>query len=331
MESSSNWQANLGAIAEVKPHAVIGSHWTTCPKPSSLYLRSTHTDSNALAKCARQLRSKPMLRATCNKHVTLALRRNPVAHTLRPNNIRYSSSGKPTKLVEQIQASKTPPQANVRYQALPWVFAVCLAGALGVYSGALYVAARKPCTNPAIADISQQKDVFGRYEDTADSFDSEVGISESLMGINRMRKKLAKRCTGHVLEVSCGTGRNIGYYDVGKEAAIESVTFVDISPQMLEICRKKWDILVESQKRSDRLWGNKSFKPHLIVRFLTASALESMPPPPSRKKYDTIIQTMGLCSTPAPRQLLLSMMKHLDTSNPEARILLLEHGRSYRG
>jgi len=46
-------------------------------------------------------------------------------------------------------------------------------------------------------------------------------------------------------------------------------------------------------------------------------------------KYTTILQTMGICSTPSPHTLMSSLAGHLDTSDPEARILLLEHGRSY--
>ena len=184
------------------------------------------------------------------------------------------------------------------------------------------MAARQPCLNPAAADLAQQKDVSGRYEVTADNFDSEVGLSEMLMGVNRLRKRLAQKCMGDVLEVSCGTGRNLGYYDLDKQSKVESLTFVDLSPQMVEICKKKWDVLLGSKR--DRL------KPGLTVRFLTGSALDNMPPAPEKQKYDTIIQTMGLCSTPHPTELLTNTVKHLDTSNPDARILLLEHGRSYQ-
>ena len=38
---------------------------------------------------------------------------------------------------------------------------------------------------------------------------------------------------------------------------------------------------------------------------------------------------MGMCSTPTPVALVANVVKHLDTSNPDARIYLLEHGRSY--
>jgi len=197
------------------------------------------------------------------------------------------------------------------------------AGFLGWYVVNLYMAANQPCHNPKIADLGEQKDVAGRYDYTADSFDREVGASEVLMLINSLRKQLARRCSGHVLEVSCGTGRNIGYYDLSKDAEVESLTFVDLSPQMVEVCKKKWDAFYSSKRGKDNL------KKGLSIRFLAGSALDDMPLAPTGKKYDTLLQTMGLCSTPAPAELLTNIAKHLDTSNPDARILLLEHGRSY--
>lgn len=269
-----------------------------------------------------------MPRHSCIQHVTFAVRRASSAH--RPPPIGYSRPANPAEPFTQASATSTSNPAFARSRTLPWVLSSLVAGGIAFYSGALLVEAQKPCHNPAVADLSQQRDVSRRYDDTADSFDSEVGLSEFIMGINQMRKKLAKQCTGHVLEVSCGTGRNLGYYDISKGARIESLTFVDQSPQMVEVCKRKWDVLFGSTVESDKLHGRTSIKPGLVVRFLTASALDSMPPPPIKGRYDTVIQTMGLCSTPSPKELLLNMVGHLDTSNREARILLLEHGRSYR-
>ena len=194
---------------------------------------------------------------------------------------------------------------------------------IGFYSVNILIAANQPCHNPHIADLAQQKDVAGRYDYTADSFDSEVGLSEVLMMVNSLRKQLARKCTGHVLEVSCGTGRNLGYYDLRPGGRIDSLTFVDLSPQMVEACKKKWSAFFGSDGEQGKL------KPGLAIRFLTGSALTPMPLAPSGEKYTTIIQTMGLCSTASPTALLTNMATHLDTSDPDARILLLEHGRSY--
>ncbi|KAK4542194.1 hypothetical protein LTR36_007041 [Oleoguttula mirabilis] len=264
-----------------------------------------------------------MPRAAVPRHVVTALRR---ASTARPPT--RVPRAEPAKAIDPSQpigpaSSAADPSAFARARALPWALSSLVGAGLGFYCLQLYMAASKPCRNPAIAELAQQTDVAERYDYTAAAFDSEVGFSELLMGVNGLRKKLSQKCTGHVLEVSCGTGRNLGYYDIGKEGQVDSLTFVDLSPQMVEVCRKKWAALFGSQKEMSRL------KQTLQVRFMTGSALDSMPLAPTGRKYDTIIQTMGLCSTPSPAALLTNMVQHLDTSNPQARILLLEHGRSY--
>ena len=61
-------------------------------------------------------------------------------------------------------------------------------------------------------------------------------------------------------------------------------------------------------------------------RFLTQSAHDPIPCP-SPAGYDTVIETMGLCSTPNASSLLAKLGR---LTNPKTgRILLLEHGRSY--
>ncbi|KAL1839388.1 hypothetical protein VTJ49DRAFT_1590 [Mycothermus thermophilus] len=70
------------------------------------------------------------------------------------------------------------------------------------------------------------------------------------------------------------------------------------------------------------------------VRLVLGDALKGLPPPSSpspthnqqEEKYDTILQTFGLCSVPDP----LPLLSHMASSvKPETgRILLLEHGRS---
>ena len=266
-----------------------------------------------------------MLSQACLQHVRLTSR--TLTLTSRLPTVWYSKVRGVyilSKSTKRALATKASSSTFAESRRIPWVLASILAGAISFYGGALLNEAFKPCQNQAASDIAQQTDVSGRYDATADSFDSEVGFSEFLMGINSMRKTIARKCKGDVLEVSCGTGRNLGYFDISEESSVDSLTFVDLSPQMISACKNKWDALYGTTLKKKR------HKPGLVIRFLTASALESMPPAPGKDKYDTIIQTMGLCSTPSPQKLLLNMTEHLDTSNPDARILLLEHGRSYR-
>ncbi|KAM0721073.1 hypothetical protein Q7P37_003359 [Cladosporium fusiforme] len=206
----------------------------------------------------------------------------------------------------------------------PGVFVMSgLAVLLGCYSTMLAMSVYQAVEHrhPEIRCLDNQKDVASVYDETADNFDSEVGMSENLMGLLPIRKDLSNKCKGHVLEVSCGTGRNIGYYDIGHGSSIDSLTFNDLSKQMVDVCKKKWQTHYPVSE-------NKKVKPGLTVRFSTGSALDPMPLAPGGKKYDTIIQTMGICSTPSPHQLIRNMTQHLDMDNPDSRILLLEHGRA---
>lgn len=223
------------------------------------------------------------------------------------------------------------------------------------YLASLYVSyTRCPHQRIPVTGPLTQAELTDVYNRTASSFDADIGLSERLMGVTGLRKKLARQCHGDVLEVSSGTARNLGYYRFGRSEqgarSVRSLTLVDVSAEMVEQGKKKWDVL--SKRKDMRLLG-------VPVRFWNGDAAGSMPDPPvvvdngkavavetgvshkdepstpavakkgGHKGYDTILQTMGLCSVPSPVDLLRNLSLHLDPTNPEARILLLEHGRSY--
>lgn len=245
----------------------------------------------------------------------------------------------------------------------------------------------------------QDEDVSSIYDCTARSFDNCVTWSEFLGGVNGQRRYLAQQATGQVLEVSVGTGRNSGYYNLDytwsdyfknvqhvalqkKKAAqlakreleakkassgsiadklqvnsqpipevgndvptvspwvesrskateptyaerkkkttqVSSLTFVDLSAPMIEEARRKFE---------------RKYPGYSPVQFLTQSALDPLPPSSitnlalRQGGYDYVLQSMGLCSTPEPVQLL----RHLgELAHPDrGRILLLEHGRGHWG
>jgi len=99
---------------------------------------------------------------------------------------------------------------------------------------------------------------------------------------------------------------------------------VDLSGPMVELAQERFNKLHPEY--------NQPVSPRPPVNFLTQSALEPLREEISEEVtrsggYDTILQTMGLCSTPKPAQLLM----HLGTlAHPDrGRILMLEHGRSH--
>jgi len=227
-----------------------------------------------------------------------------------------------------------------RARILPFTLAGITALGIGCYVALLFSSTRQivvtehaPHTQNALTEI---------YDRTASKFDADVNISERLMGITKARKVLGAKCKGHVLEVSCGTARNLSYYrfdgshqseeEQSKKggAGVKSLTLVDISAEMIEQGKKKFLAL----KEAGVLLGDVKGVP---VRFWQGDVKGQIPPPPLNNNninnqslgYDTIVQSMGLCSTDEPIQLLQNLATYLNKKNDEARIYLLEHGKSY--
>lgn len=204
--------------------------------------------------------------------------------------------------------------------------------AMSTYCGYLYTSYRREVAQAQ--SMAVPEDVSDRYNHTAGTFDADVEMSEKLMRLGAKRRELVQRARGDVLEVSCGTGRNLEYYELGEKRMVDekgragvrgcrSVTFVDLSPEMVAMTRTKFEKLHPGFAGTGR------------VEFRAQDARDVPPPPRPHAQgqggqggyYDTIVQTMGLCSMPDPA----GALKHLGTiTEPQqGRILLIEHGRSH--
>lgn len=190
-----------------------------------------------------------------------------------------------------------------------WPVFVCglAAFAMGVYGVQLYISlTRDP---PNLEDIPS--DLSDRFDKEAEGYDEKVDLAEMMLLLTRRRKEITKKVRGHVLEVAVGTGRNIKYYPT-KQCA--TVTLLDSSAPMLAVAKRKW-------KDTHPEFFNRVFFKH-------QSALDPITPPyGAQDGYDTVFQTMGLCSTPEPVKLLHSL--EAATKEDGGQILLLEHGRSH--
>ncbi|RAK78805.1 class I SAM-dependent methyltransferase [Aspergillus fijiensis CBS 313.89] len=236
-----------------------------------------------------------------------------------------------------------PPSTTTRMS--PRVMTVLGVSALGLsaYIGYLYASYRREVTysQNLSATVPATANVTDRYNTTARTFDADVEMSEKLMRLGAKRRDLCRRARGDVLEVSCGTGRNIEYYDFGpvrrgivdeRTGAVgvrgcRSVTLVDLSPQMVEIARRKFE---EIYPGDEALRRRVEFRVEDAAavgggpsREITGAAVAGQPKP----YFDTVVQTMGLCSLPDP----VGTLKHLGTlvDPQKGEILLLEHGRSH--
>lgn len=177
---------------------------------------------------------------------------------------------------------------------------------LGMYGVMLYVSLAN--SDVDFADLPE--DLSDRFDKEAEGYDEKVDMSETLLFLTSKRKKLTALAKGHVLEVAVGTGRNIPYY---KTKQCATVTLLDASGPMLAVAKRKW---------------NDTHKEYFSrVAFKQQSAIDPIIPPyGAQDGYDTVIQTMGLCSTPEPVKLLQNIEA---STNEDGQILLLEHGKSH--
>ncbi|PWI76376.1 ubiquinone/menaquinone biosynthesis-related protein [Purpureocillium lilacinum] len=249
---------------------------------------------------------------------------------------------------------------------LPLTGAAILAGFLGFYIFGTAVASLKTCPCEGHHDGSCNDELAtptGRPPaltgENAEQFDKELNLGEWWMGITKLRKKLAQHAKGHVLELAMGTGRNLEYYDwepltaIAKGATqpstrsdrtpggITSFTGLDISIDMLDVARKRFvktippmssfAPVVKASNMADHVGGQLSFLNDRL-RLINSDAHHPLPPPAvatQGRKYDTIVQTFGLCSVSDPVAVLVNLATAVKPDS--GRIILLEHGKGWYG
>lgn len=177
--------------------------------------------------------------------------------------------------------------------------------------------------------ILPARDTTDFYEGKAEEYDSGVNFEERVIMMGRMRKWLTKHCQGDVLEVACGTGRNIKYMNMSE---INSITFLDASEKMMEITHKKFRKDFPNFKKAAFVVGKAENLINLAGRKVDENISENdlnkdityVDMPATKVQYDTIIEAFGLCSHCDPVMALKNFEKLL---KPGGRIILLEHGR----
>ncbi|KAK0640958.1 S-adenosyl-L-methionine-dependent methyltransferase [Cercophora newfieldiana] len=201
---------------------------------------------------------------------------------------------------------------------------------------------------PAGLDISRAPDATPRERrDAAEEFDMGLNYPEWLMGIKNLRKTLGVEARGDVLELAVGTGRNLKHYDwsgvvsgeAGEDDGLRSFTGVDISPDMVGVARDRLRDAVPGlarvmRKRRAETLPERGLAVEVLdgrARLFVGDAEGELPRPLGGEggKYDTVVQTFGLCSVAEPVKLLESAAGVVKPDT--GRIILLEHGRGTSG
>lgn len=128
-----------------------------------------------------------------------------------------------------------------------------------------------------------------------------IGCACAQPQIMKARSRIVPQAAGDVLELGCGGGINMGFYDAAK---ITSFAGVDPSPALLERSREAAQAIG-------------------IAADIRGGVGEAIPF--DNASFDTILITFTLCSVDDQRKVLSEMRRVL---RPGGKVLFLEHGRA---
>lgn len=180
-------------------------------------------------------------------------------------------------------------------------------------------------------NILPSRDTTDFYDHKASEYDDGVNFEERAIFMGRRRKWLMRHCEGDVLEVACGTGRNIKYLD---PSLLNSITFLYSSEKMVEITHEKFRNLFPTFKKAAFVVGKAENLVDLAQGTYKSGSkdglntdnqdIDVVKKGSTQVQYDTVLEAFGLCSHEDPVRALKNFASLL---KPGGRIILLEHGR----
>ena len=128
-----------------------------------------------------------------------------------------------------------------------------------------------------------------------------IGCACTQPAVMRDRAKVVPRASGDILELGCGGGTNLQFYDWSR---VNSLSGVDPSPELLG---RAQDALLRSGRSANFANG-------------IAEAL-----PFENSSFDSVVTTFTLCSVQDPTAALSEVRRVL---RPGGRLIFLEHGKA---
>jgi ubiquinone/menaquinone biosynthesis C-methylase UbiE len=153
-----------------------------------------------------------------------------------------------------------------------------------------------PAIRPAVAQETER--VRAVQDRQAPRYDRQISFFERILFGNG-RAWVCSQARGQVLELACGTARNLPFYPEDVK-----LTGVELSPEMLAIGRRRANELAHPAD----------------LRLGDVQALDF-----PDESFDTVTCTLGFCTIPDTRAAASEAFRVL---RPGGRLLLLEHVRS---
>ena len=173
-------------------------------------------------------------------------------------------------------------------------------------------------TTPCGCTTHQSQHAVASFNDIAFDYDMKVYFEELALGLPLLRRHLLSNARGNTVEFACGTGGNLRYYSFGDEPnSVRSVIMTDSSENMLKSTACKINDSSHLNSREDKS----------RIRLISTNVVKILENPSifPVAKFDTVVDTFGVCSYDDPKLALQTMVK---VCAPEGQLLLLEHGKS---
>src|SRR5438270_2140770 len=151
---------------------------------------------------------------------------------------------------------------------------------------------------PAKRAVAETQRVRAVQDKQAPKYDRQIGFFERVLFAGG-REWVCSQARGKVLELACGTARNLRFYPDDVE-----LTGIELSPGMLAI----------SQQRAEQIGRQAD------LRIGDAESLEF-----PEASFDTVTCTLGFCTIPDTRRAAAEAFRVL---RPGGQLLMLEHVRS---
>lgn len=187
-------------------------------------------------------------------------------------------------------------------------------------SAAVIIADNKAAlANPTITS-QELKQIYDEGADTYETLYSGSLVSKAL-DFQSLRTNLLARANGDVLELGVGTGLNLPLYSSDIDSGISSYTAIDLSPKMMKQAIEKFKSPGGVANSLAELYSQDKV-------FFELGDVNELSKILNGKKFDTIIDSFGLCVFPDP---LLSLQEAKKSLKPNGKLIMLEHQDSFIG
>lgn len=184
----------------------------------------------------------------------------------------------------------------------------------------IIIADNKAALAKSTITSQELKKIYDEGADTYETLYSGSLVSKAL-DFQSLRTNLLAKANGDVLELGVGTGLNLPLYSQDINSSISSYTAIDLSPKMMKQAIEKFKSPGGVANSLAELYSQDKV-------YFELGDVNELSKILNGKKFDTIIDSFGLCVFPVP---LVSLQEAKKSLKPNGKLIMLEHQDSFIG